>query len=1005
MRNFTMRSTLFPPSYIRAQRNRRRVLLLLATLILAALAATVNAAGPPSAPTGFRLVAREARLGVVWRAPAQPNGVISRYVVEYRQGETGGWTARHITPEANCDQRNRCSTEISGLIGGQLYQVRVAADNGQVGAYAGPESAAPLAANPPPTPLPSTATPAPTATPLPPTATPTLPPTATSTPVGDGAASPSPTPLPPTATPTLPPTATSTPVEDGAAGPPSAPTGFRLVAREARLGVVWRAPAQPNGVIIRYVVEYRQGETGGWTARHITPEANCDQRNRCSTEISGLIGGQLYQVRVAADNGQVGAYAGPESAAPLAANPSPTATSTPSPTPLPPTATPPPPTATPTLPPTATPTPSPTPLPPTAAPTQPPTATSTPVEDGAVDPSPTPLPPTATPTQPPTATPTPTATPPPTAKQVTVNQTPTANAGAAQTVAEGTTVTLNGSASSDPDGDKLTYAWLQISGTTVSLSSATAASPTFMAPELLQNEALVFQLVVNDGAANSAPATVTVTVEADNDAPILGVSAAQTVAAGETLTLSGFGTDPEGQTVTYLWAQTDGTPTVTLHNANTATASFTAPANLAADATLTFMLTVSDGVNTAATTVQVIVTAAPVTAAPAAAAQQQVATPTPPGVILSHTALTVNEGGSNTFTVRLNTNPLPYFVSVNLDNDDRRLGLSHFYLVFNYGNWNTPQTVTVTGLPDTDTAAGVGIVSFSVSAGDPSNNPAYRGINIPNLRVTVNDTGAATATVNVSSTTLNVLEGGADWYGMSLGSRPPTNVTVNISENSPAISTYRSDISPNPAVTSLTFTPDNWNKWQTVRVSGDQDDNAADETVTISHSVASGSAAAYLSASVDSVTVNVEDNDKTIGTPGVSFASYSPPAVLVCEPSPYDSPNSPACLGYYEIVLDKKPTSNVVIRISSGDAARVQVSTDTDTTWRDAATLTFTPDDWNVDWKHGVYLKGLADDDCTSETVAITHAVDDVSSADEYDGLPISGLTAKVDDSDYDCSG
>src|SRR5206468_3034535 len=57
-----------------------------------------------------------------------------------------------------------------------------------------------------------------------------------------------------------------------------------------------------------------------------------------------------------------------------------------------------------------------------------------------------------------------------------VNNDPTAAAGADQTVAEGSAVTLNGSGSSDPDGDSLTYAWSQIGGQAVVLSNATSAT-------------------------------------------------------------------------------------------------------------------------------------------------------------------------------------------------------------------------------------------------------------------------------------------------------------------------------------------------------------------------------------------------------------------------------------------------------------------------------------------------------------------------------------------------
>ncbi len=91
-----------------------------------------------------------------------------------------------------------------------------------------------------------------------------------------------------------------------------------------------------------------------------------------------------------------------------------------------------------------------------------------------------------------------------------VNRAPTAVAGASQNVVEQTLVQLDGSGSSDPDGDALTYAWTQTAGPTVTLSSATAARPTFTAPAAPAT--LTFQLVVNDGQAASSPSSVTVTV-------------------------------------------------------------------------------------------------------------------------------------------------------------------------------------------------------------------------------------------------------------------------------------------------------------------------------------------------------------------------------------------------------------------------------------------------------------------------------------------------------------
>lgn len=95
------------------------------------------------------------------------------------------------------------------------------------------------------------------------------------------------------------------------------------------------------------------------------------------------------------------------------------------------------------------------------------------------------------------------------------NAPPVADAGADQgPINTGQTVTLSGGASTDPDGNPLTYSWTQVSGPTVTLINPTSANPTFVAPSVAGTQNLVFQLVVNDGSVDSAPDTVTIAVRA-----------------------------------------------------------------------------------------------------------------------------------------------------------------------------------------------------------------------------------------------------------------------------------------------------------------------------------------------------------------------------------------------------------------------------------------------------------------------------------------------------------
>ena len=93
------------------------------------------------------------------------------------------------------------------------------------------------------------------------------------------------------------------------------------------------------------------------------------------------------------------------------------------------------------------------------------------------------------------------------------NVPPTANAGSDQVVNEGVTVQLDGSASSDFDGDPLTFQWTQTQGPTVELSSLSNSEPTFNAPDVDENTLFEFQLTVNDGTFDSVPDFVSVIVK------------------------------------------------------------------------------------------------------------------------------------------------------------------------------------------------------------------------------------------------------------------------------------------------------------------------------------------------------------------------------------------------------------------------------------------------------------------------------------------------------------
>lgn len=173
------------------------------------------------------------------------------------------------------------------------------------------------------------------------------------------------------------------------------------------------------------------------------------------------------------------------------------------------------------------------------------------------------------------------------------NNPPVADAGPDRLrVAAATTVTLDGTASSDPDNDPLTYAWTQLSGPNVTLSDATAARPTFTAPSGPQTGPIVFQLVVNDGTDDSAPDSVSITI---NNGPAANAGADQIdLAPGSQVRLDGTASsDPENDPLTYAWTQVSG-PSVSLDDPTSATPSFTAPRESGGQP-IVFQLVVSDG--------------------------------------------------------------------------------------------------------------------------------------------------------------------------------------------------------------------------------------------------------------------------------------------------------------------------------------------------------------------------------------------------------------------------
>ncbi len=161
----------------------------------------------------------------------------------------------------------------------------------------------------------------------------------------------------------------------------------------------------------------------------------------------------------------------------------------------------------------------------------------------------------------------------------TANSVPVADGGPDQRAGAGQLVRLDGSGSTDADGNRLHYRWALIgrpAGSTTALSDTIAIRPSLLTD---RPGTYVVQLIVDDGLAVSAPATVRITT--GRVAPLADAGVDQTVLAGSTVLLTGAGSsDPDGDSLTYRWTLTyrPAASGATLTNATSIGPSFVADA-------------------------------------------------------------------------------------------------------------------------------------------------------------------------------------------------------------------------------------------------------------------------------------------------------------------------------------------------------------------------------------------------------------------------------------------
>ena len=337
------------------------------------------------------------------------------------------------------------------------------------------------------------------------------------------------------------------------------------------------------------------------------------------------------------------------------------------------------------------------------------------------------------------------------------------------------------------------------------------------------------------------------------------------------------------------------------------------------------------------------------------------------GITVSPTSgLTTTEaGGSDTFTVVLDTQPTAD-VTVALSSSDLSEGtVGPASLTFTAANWNVAQTVTVTGVDD---AIADGDVLYTiVTAAAVSTDGNYSGFDAADVSVTNTDNDTAGITVSPTSGLTTTEAGGTATFTVVLTSQPTADVTIALS------SSDLSEGTVGPA--SLTFTAANWNVAQTVTVTG-VDDAIADGDIayTILTAAAVSTDGSYSGFDAADVSVTNTDND----TAGITV---SPTSGLVTTEA--------GGTATFTVVLNTQPTADVTIGLSSSDLTEGTVG---------PASLTFTAANWNV--AQTVTVTGVDDAIADGDIAYTILTAAAVSTDGSYSGFDAADVSVTNTDND-----
>ncbi len=342
-------------------------------------------------------------------------------------------------------------------------------------------------------------------------------------------------------------------------------------------------------------------------------------------------------------------------------------------------------------------------------------------------------------------------------------------------------------------------------------------------------------------------------------------------------------------------------------------------------------------------------------------------------------SITTESGGTGSFTIVMNSKPSAD-VTVALSSSDTNEGSVQASVTFTSVNWNTPQTVTVTGVDDTP-PVGDGSVAYNIVTGNVTSTDtiygAFDGSEIDDVAMENenNDPPGVSVTVVDAETSES---GGTATVQFELLTQPlaGADVTIPLSSSNTAEGTL--------AVTEITILNANWNNpaANEVIVTG-VDDILADGTVV--YSIVTGDPT-----STDAGHDNLVGSD--VSDPSISNTDNDIPGFEIVASDGDTVVSETGTTDDFMVTLNTQPITDVVIDVASSNVAEGAVT---------PAQLTFTSANWNA--PQTVTVTGQ-DDAVTDGSVDYDVQVT-INASSDANYLSVSGQTASATTTDDEVAG